>query len=112
MDDSNTMRTKFNLLHVDNKLNFSLYNTERLKNLFRKEIYDFLISRKDEDEYYDLDMFCSKFLNNNHSRLKIITQDIIQEIKNVLKWNVKLAFNDTAIFIYSSDEPPMMSMQF
>jgi hypothetical protein len=86
-----------------NKENFQVLNKERLLSLLRNDIYNLIISRQDENEYYSLDIFeitynCKFFIN------EIVTQ-IITEL-NELDWKTKLSFGDTGLFIYSTEEPP------
>ncbi len=95
-----------NNIHVDFKDTFSLLNIERLKCIFRQEMYDYLLMREEENDYYDLDMFCIKYLNRDYDKLKIVTGSVIKEIEDVLGWNIKLSYNDTALFVYSTVDPP------
>ncbi len=87
----------------NNKENFKDLNKDRLLSLLRNDIYNLIISRDDENEYYALDIFeitysCKYFIN------EIITQ-VISEL-NELGWKTKLSFGDTGLFIYSTEEPP------
>ena len=63
------------------------------------------ISRKSENDYYDLDNFCSRHLNRDIKLMHEIMEDVINRLK-VLKWNCKYSFNDTGLFIYSTETPP------
>lgn len=93
-------------IHVNNINNnkLNLYRNMLLC-LFRKEIYDTLITRKDETEYIDLDMFSRKYCNNM-KLMNSILDDIIVEIHK-LGWKTKLSFGDTGLFIYSTENPPV-----
>jgi hypothetical protein len=90
-------------ISTNNKANFRELNKTRLLSLLRNDIYNLIISRDDENEYYALDIFeltynCKSFTN------ELITQTI--EELNKLGWKTKLSFGDTGLFIYSTDEPP------
>ncbi len=89
------------ILHVDNKIGFSILWKLRVENLMRENIYYFMISRKNEEEYFDLDKYTSYGKNLVSDSVK----KIMLELEN-LGWKVKLSFGDTGLFIYSSDEPP------
>ena len=93
-----------------NVLNFStckeqVYNN-MLLSLFRKEIYDTLVTRKDETVYIDLDSFSRKYCCNNTKITNKILTEIIVEIHK-LGWKTKLSFGDTGLFIYSTETPPI-----
>ena len=92
-----------NEISPQNNINFKNLNKERLLSLLRKDIYDLLISRKDENEYYGLDIFeitysCKEYTNE-------LVSQIIIELK-YLGWKTQLSFGDTGLFIYSTDELP------
>lgn len=87
------------------KKNFEDYNYNRTLNLLRKEIYDHIISRKDENDYFDIDIFfkkCNYYYKENFSR---IIKTILDEL-TFIGWKTQLSFGDTAIFIYSTEEKP------
>ena len=87
-------------INKDNKENFNnLYNNMVLS-VIREDIYKLLISRKDENEYVDLDKYYSKYGKNTN-----IIDNIIVEL-NQLGWKTKLSFGDTGLFIYSTENPP------
>ena len=86
-----------------NNVNFKNLNKDRLLSSLRKDIYNLIISRKDENEYYELDIFemtysCKEYMN------ELIRQIIID--LNELGWKTQVSFGDTGLFIYSTDEPP------
>jgi len=85
------------------KLDFFNLNYERLLCLLRQEIYDLIVGRKDENDYYDIDIFSSKY-NCNHLKDKLISE-IILELKD-LGWKTQLSFGDTGLFIFSTEEKP------
>lgn len=90
-------------IDINNKENFQNLNKNRILSLLRNDIYNLIISRDDENEYYALDIFemtynCKSFIN------EILTQ-IIKEL-NELGWKTQLSFGDTGLFIYSTKEPP------
>lgn len=87
------------------KKNFEEYNNERILKLLRNEIYDHIISRKDENDYFDIDIF---FRKNNYyykENFANILKIVLDEISN-LGWKTQLSFGDSAVFIYSTEEKP------
>jgi hypothetical protein len=87
-------------INKDNKENFNELFKNMVLCLIREDIYNLIISRKDENEYVDLDKYYSKYGKNT----KII-DDIILEL-NQLGWKTKLSFGDTGLFVYSTENPP------
>lgn len=92
-------------LHVKNKDLFKSYNDIRIKNMINKEIYDLLVSRESENEYYDLDSFTVRHLDRNIKKMHDIMNIVIDELQK-LGWTCKYSFNDTGLFIYSTEKPP------
>ena len=82
----------------------SIYFDTKL-NDFRKDIFDFLINRSDENEYHDLDIWCRNHIKNNIEMMSSFVDTITKELIE-LGWNCKTSFNDTGLFIYSSINPP------
>jgi hypothetical protein len=93
-------------MNIQNIASFSTINNERVTSIFRQEIYETLLTRKDENVYIDLDIFRIKYCNNKTSILSEILRKIISELHG-LGWKTKLSFGDTGLFIYSTDEPPV-----
>lgn len=72
----------------------------------RKNIYEFMLSRKSENEYFDFDDFLSKlFCDLSKEHISQIKNDITIEINN-LGWKTIFAYGNTALFIYSSEKYP------
>lgn len=94
-------------INVKNKNLFKDINDERIISLFRKEIYETLISRKDENNYIDLDIFSKKYCNNKIDSVKKFLDKIINELNN-LGWKTKLSYGDTGLFIFSTEDPPSL----
>jgi len=92
-------------LHVDNKKNFSSINDMRLLMMVNEEIFNLLISRDSENEYYDLDSFSNRYLNRNIEKMHIIMEGVQAQLIK-LGWKCKYSFNDTGLFIYSTETPP------
>lgn len=73
----------------------------------RKSIYEHIISN-DENSYFDIEKFsrqyCSQFLTNEKLRDKLC-ESIIPELMSI-GWKCKVSFGGTALFIYSSENPP------
>jgi len=92
-------------LHINNKDNFKTIYTQYISNLLRKDIFLLIVSRKSENEYFDLDKFASLHLNRKTESLKTILDSLIPTLEE-LGWKCKYSFADTGIFIYSTDNPP------
>lgn len=90
---------------VKNKESFKDINNERVISLFRQEIYETLLTRKDENVYIDLDIFCIKHCNKKTEMMMKILDKVSSEL-HTLGWNTKLSFGDTGLFIYSTKDPP------
>jgi hypothetical protein len=95
------MRKFSDSLNVNNKNNFNLLWEKRVEEILRESIYDFIISRKSEDEYFDLDKY--SFYGRNLVLNSV--KKCMSELEN-LEWKVKLSFADTGLFIYSTEEVP------
>lgn len=87
-------------INKDNKQNFNNLFNNMIMSVIREDIYNLLISRKDENEYVDLDKYYSKYGKNSTNINKII--DELSE----LGWKTKLSFGDTGLFIFSTENPP------
>ena len=82
-----------------------LHLNERILELLRNEIYVHIISRKDENDYFDIDIF---FRKNNYyykENFRNILKTVLDEI-SYLGWKIQLSFGDSAVFIYSTKEKP------
>lgn len=92
-------------LHCKNKINFKDINYDRILGMFRQQIYEHIINRKDENDYFALDVFETKFLKEYPNTIETMTKTIIKELE-LLEWKCKLSFGDTGLFIYSTEKPP------
>jgi hypothetical protein len=90
--------------HVKDIDKFEQMNYDRIKNILTTDIYNLIISRKTENEYFDLDTFNIK----NNVSMKVLHQMVKEIIIELEKsgWKTKLSFGDTGLFIYSTEEQP------
>ena len=97
------------------KEEFAGYNFQHILKILRKEIFNHILnydySNVDsnnqfvcENNSFELDVFF-KFYNVNEGKQKEMIEIISKELKEI-KWNTQLAFNETALFIYSTDTLP------
>lgn len=106
------------ILKMNNKDNFTNLNYDRILCLLRKEIYIHVINYEDthdENDYFDIDAFCEKYDvvkftkkycdNDKTSSINKMVNSVIEELKE-LGWKCKLSFNDTGLFIYSTENTP------
>ena len=94
------------ILHVKNKDRlFDIYYNRVLCYL-RKAIYEHIIS-KEENSYFDLEQFARMYFDNKNrvDLTKKLYDKIILELEE-LGWKCKLSFGGTALFIYSTENPP------
>jgi hypothetical protein len=90
-------------LKVTNKSNFNIIYEKRVLCYLRRNIYEHMI-REDENSYFDLDKFNSKYIQDM-DKLHVLLKIVICEL-NILGWKCKTSFGDTGLFIYSSNELP------
>ena len=92
-------------INVINKNTFDKINRERLYSLLRNHIYIHILNRKNEEDCFVLDEFAVKYMNSDHDKLLSLIENIMKELNN-LKWKTKLSYGNTALFIYSTPDPP------
>jgi hypothetical protein len=90
-------------LNVKNKEKFVAYHYDRVLCYLRKAIFEHMIIEK-ENTYYCLDDF-ARINRLDNEGIHKMAATIIEELSD-LGWNCKTAFRGTAVFIYSTDEPP------
>jgi hypothetical protein len=83
------------------KFEESMYH--RVLCYLRRDIYEHVLSHK-EEEYFSLDKFNSEKVNDIKKTIKMV-DELIPELEK-LGWKVKKSYGDTALFIYSTPEPP------
>ena len=87
----------------ENKENFGLVNYDRILSLFRQEIYNHML-KGNENSLFDLDRF-SRQNEEKIDTIQKMTQTIMEELTQK-GWKTKLSYGDTALFIYTSENPP------
>jgi hypothetical protein len=93
-----------NILHSKNKTEFKSLKYNRNLCYLRRDIYEHIINRKTETEYFDIESFNTNRVNDIEIVNKMISQ-VSQELHK-LDWNTALSFGGTGLFIYSTDKPP------
>ena len=91
-------------LNVQNKNNFKKLHYERTLCYFRRELYEHII-KNEESVYFELDLFFNKHMKNETEQIQIMVETVIKEL-NELGWKCKTSFGNTALFIYSTENPP------
>ena len=92
-------------LSIDNKSQFNIMYFNYKLSEFRKDIYEYMLTREDENDYYNIDMWCRRNIKNNTD----IMHDymiIIQSELTTLGWKCKTSFGNTGLFVYSTEKPP------
>lgn len=92
-------------LNPENKENFKELWIISITEIIRKDIYLFILGRKNENDYVDLDKYFSVYNNYGKNTISNIINKIIEELKQ-MNWKTKLSFGDTGLFIYSTEDPP------
>ena len=95
------------ILDVKNKDMFCDIYYNRVLCYLRKDVYEHVISN-DENSFFDIEKFARLYYNNknyNNDLRQKLTTNIKTELEK-LGWKCKLSFGGTALFIYSSDNPP------
>ena len=91
-------------LSVLNKCNFNdIFREKSLKKL-RKSIYNFMLDRKGENDFFDIDTFNRRYIKNIS-----MTNDIVNIVVNELVdlgWSTHIGFGGTGLYVYSSVELP------
>ena len=90
--DFDTFQSK---IHVMLSSSFPIERTDFLTKKLRLEIYLFLITRKSEDEYFDI---------NSSLFSKEIINKVLEELEGV-GWKYALSFGDTGLFIFKDQKP-------
>ncbi len=92
-------------LHVSNKSNFNTLWKDNLKQRFRKHISNFMMERKRENDFFDIDKFHRNYVKDMNITNDILNQIVI-EINN-LGWKTYIGFGGTGLYIYSSEDLPL-----
>jgi len=84
---------------------FKEFFKKRTTCYFRRAIFEFLISRNDDTDYFAIDQFRDKFeFPKNIDFLNEMVKEIRGELHN-LGWKTELCFGDTGLFIFAGDKP-------
>ena len=91
-------------LEVKKKENLKAVYYHRLQGILREDICTYILRRDSENTFWDLDKFNIKHLKEM-DKLKGIVDGIVKELI-LLGWKCKYSYGGTALFIYSSEDPP------
>ena len=80
-------------IHLDNLHLFPVKYSEYLLNTLRQDIYIFLISRKSEEDYFDV----SKYSDD-------VLESLYTDLDNA-KWKYALSYGNTGLFIFKDTKP-------
>lgn len=90
-------------LHVKNKDDFREYYYKRTMCYLRREIYEHVLSSI-ENFYFTLEDFRVKYKLSGQE-ISSMSATIMDELRN-LGWTCQLSYGGTALFIYSTVDPP------
>jgi hypothetical protein len=88
-----------------NKENFEKLWIEKSKDRLRKHIYNFILSRNNDNDFFDIDIFNRKYIKDINKTNNIVN-DIVVEL-NKLGWKTYIGFGGTGLYIYDSDDLPV-----
>jgi hypothetical protein len=92
-------------LHVLNKDNFEDIFKETYMTKLRKKIYLFILSNRNENDFFDIEKFNRKYIKNINKTNDMINELVIE--LNQLGWKTHIGFGGTGLYIYSSEELPL-----
>ena len=90
-------------LNVNNKENFDKLRYNRFLSYLRRDVYEHIINNEEHD-YFDLEKFDKNHYKNMEKSIQIV-EIIVKELSE-LGWKCKLSYGQTALFIYSTENPP------
>lgn len=91
-------------LNIINRDNLKAVWRVKMLEKLRKHVYNFMLDRKRENDFFDLDTF-----NRSYIRDINVTNDIVNQVVlelNELGWKTHIGFGGTGLYVYSSDELP------
>jgi len=98
------MESFANDLNVINKDNLRNIWKHKTLSRLRKHIYDFMISRTRENDFFDIDTFNRKYVKDIDITSNLVNT-VVEEL-NSLGWNTYIGFGGTGLYIYSSNDSP------
>lgn len=98
------MRNFSDKLNSENKKYFPSVYKLILKQKLRTAITEHIVSH-DEDSYFSLDEIKEKLNVKNMKLVKDCVVELVSELKK-LNWKCAFSYGGTALFIYSSENPP------
>ena len=90
-------------INVNNISNFPKFLFDRNVAYLRREITENVL-KGNEESYFDLEKFKTCFNLSTETIMSMLS--IVRSELSDLGWNTKLSFGKTALFIYSTEEPP------
>lgn len=91
-------------LNIINKDNLKCVWKVKMLEKLRKHIYNFILDRKRENDFFDIDIFNRSYIKDIN-----VTNDIINQVVlelNELGWKTYIGFGGTGLYIYSSEDLP------
>jgi len=91
-------------LYVLNKDNFECMFKQTYMLKLRKKLYLFMISNRNENDFFDIEKFNRKYIrdmNKTNDMINIIIKEL-----NQLGWKTYIGFGGTGLYIYSSEDLP------
>lgn len=101
------MKTFPSQISASNQQNFTVLFRKRVECYLRRDIFEFLLSRPNEETYFALDNFLNKFEFNTDLKKDfptMLSNGILKELEQ-LGWQTALSFGDTGLFIFSGERP-------
>lgn len=91
-------------LLVSNKDNLPTIWRDRLLERLRKHIYNFMLERKRENDFFDIDSFNRNYVKDMNVTNNLVNQVVIELV--CLGWKTHIGFGGTGLYVYSSEDLP------
>lgn len=91
-------------LNVLNKDNLSSIWRDRLLERLRKHIYNFMLERKRENDFFDLDLYNRSYVKDMNITNELVNKVVLE--LNELGWKTYIGFGGTGLYVYSSYDLP------
>lgn len=101
------MKTFPSSISASNQKNFFELFRKRVECYLRRDIFEFLLSRPNDESYFAIDTFLNKFefVSDLKKDFSVFLQNGVMKELHQLGWKTELSFGDTGLFIFSGDKP-------
>lgn len=93
-------------LNPNNLNNFKDILYERNLCYLRKDIYEHLLRKTDNNDYYNIDKFNIEYVNDK-CLIEDMIKTVIKELTN-MGWTCLLVYGETGLFVYTEENKPII----